>query len=121
MVTFGNYTFSPGEHRITPGRMALRGQLASGLSASGAALVPEGLTHRVIRQKGRLLADDSDGLHAICQEIELLIDGLPRDLTGSAGVTFPDVVMVQFEPAGSTRVGTRWAMDYRIDYVQVTP
>ncbi|MCC6681764.1 MAG: hypothetical protein IT445_12755 [Phycisphaeraceae bacterium] len=117
----GEKLFDSGPCRLHVGGRQLRHTLATPIGGDGDALRSDGRTGRVITQTGRLAADSLAALKARGDVIEDKLDGLPVTLIDQEGNAHQNVVMVRFEPSAARRIGPRWVVDYRIEYVQVTP
>ena len=122
MSTFdGQDLFSSGPHRFHVGWLALRHVLQLTPEQRGVRLSSQGQSGRAIAQTGDLLADDSGQLTALTQAVEDKLDGRAAELIDDLGRCWKQVVMLSFEPAAVRRVGPRWAVRYRITYLQVEP
>lgn len=118
-ITFGQEAlFASGPATIHVGGLSLRHARERPLSARGERVFSQGVTGRSITQIGTLLDDTPDGLEGQRESIERKLDGIPRKLTDDLDRTWPDVVMTAFEPEQISRIGARWRMRYRIEYVQ---
>ncbi len=117
----GENLFDSGPCRLHTGGRQLRHTLQSPISGDGEALRSDGRTGRGITQTGRLAADSLVGLKLLGDAIEDKLDGLPATLIDQEGNELQNVVMVRFEPGAARRIGPRWMVDYRVEYVQVTP
>ena len=118
-ITYGSDDlFSSGPARVDVGGLSLRYAQQKPLSARGLRLFSQGLSGRVITQTGELTADTAEGLHGQREAIEQKLDGCPRALVDDRGRTWSGVVMVAFEPGQLMRLGVRWKVAYRIEYVQ---
>ncbi|MFW6059379.1 MAG: hypothetical protein ACODAQ_04315 [Phycisphaeraceae bacterium] len=118
-ITFDNeFLFTSGPARIHVGGRSLRHATEHALGARGVQLFSQGVEGRPITQTGVLIADASEQLQQQVDAIEAKLDGVPRLLVDHLDRTWPNVVMVKFEPAAFTRLGPRWKTDYRIEYLQ---
>jgi hypothetical protein len=113
--------FGSGPHRFQIGGLTLRHVLQPTPGSRGVRLSHQGLDGRAITQTGELLADDPDALHQLVVAIEAQLDGEPRQLIDEFGRAWSNVVMLTFEPSVAARVGVRWRLPYRIQYLQLTP
>lgn len=117
----GNTLFASGPHRFTIGGIAQRTAERSLPGADGVRLSAMGKTGRTITQRGTLIADDIDALDAQSMAIEASLDGEPGELIDDLSRRWADVVMLEFAPERTRRVGARLAVDYTIRYSQVRP
>jgi hypothetical protein len=113
--------FRSGPHRFHVGGLALRHALQQSPAGEGVQLCAQGHAGRAITQTGDLVADDPVALQTLVSAIEALLDGQAHDLVDDLGRLWPDTVMLAFEPDAPRRLGPRWAVAYRIQYVQLTP
>lgn len=122
MIRFAGQTlFSSGPHRLAIGGLTLGHETQSVPGQAGARLAVSGQSARTITQQGTLLADSLPELRQQMVAIESLLDGQASDLTDEHDQTFANVVMTAFMPKVIGRIGRRWSVEYRIDYLQVTP
>jgi hypothetical protein len=112
--------FSSGPHRFHVGGLSLRHVLQPTMGTRSVAIAALGQSGRAIAQEGDLLADDPAALHALAGAIEECLDGRSAELVDDLDQSWPDTVMLAFEPAPPRRVGARWALAYRIQYLQLT-
>lgn len=117
----GQDLFSSGPHRFTPGGLTLVHETAHIPGEAGVRLTAVGQSARAIIQQGTLLADSLPELRQKMAAIESLLDGQSHPLLDDREQTFSDVVMTAFTPQVIGRIGTRWSVEYRIDYLQVSP
>jgi len=82
-------------------------------------VIGQGRSGRTIVQVGELLADTAAGMKVLMDRIEAKLDGLGHDLVDAHGRVWGETVMLAFEPGAMRRVGTRFRVSYRIDYVAV--
>lgn len=113
--------FESGPHRFEVGGVALRHVLNETPGGRGVRLSALGQHSRVIRQTGWLVADDVGRLGALIEAVEEKVDGQGYELVDDVGRVWAGVVMVKFEPGGVGRVGARWGVEYKIEYLQVEP
>ena len=123
MPTFRNKTnlFASGPSRIDDTGLALRHDTLPAADEQGVELLPRGVGPRSITQRGQLLADDLAQLREQTDAIEALLDGVPGSLIDDDRRTWPNTVMLAFEPKPVTRAGSRWSTLYTIRYQQVQP
>ena len=118
-ITFGNKAlFDSGPARVHIGGRSLRHATEPTLTAQQSHVFSQGTAPRTITQTGALIADTADDVQTLAEAIEQKLDGTPRSLVDHLGRTWADTVMVKFEPAPATQLGTRWKIDYRIEYLQ---
>ncbi len=123
MAIFRNKTnlFATGPSRIDDAGLALRHDTLPASDEQGVELLPRGISPRNITQRGQLLADDLTQLREQTDAIESLLDGVPGSLIDDDQRTWPNTVMLAFEPKPVTRAGSRWSVLYTIRYQQVQP
>jgi hypothetical protein len=113
--------FDSGPNRLTPGGLSLRHVLHETPGADGVQLTAHGRPGRAITQTGELMADDAAAMQSLTEAIEGKLDGQAHTLADTDGPTWPDVVMLSFEPQAVTRIGARVRLGYTIHYLQVNP
>lgn len=113
--------FGSGPHRLHIGGVSLRHVVQDTAGGIGVDLASHGTSARVITQIGELRADSRPQLRRLANLIEAQLEGLPGTLIDDTGESWDDVVMLKFEPEPPTRVGPRWSLAYRIDYLQLRP
>jgi hypothetical protein len=86
---------------------------------NGTRLTGLGRSARRIEQTGLLIADDLASLQQQLDAIEAMVDGAAYTLVDHLGRSYPNVMMVRFEPGPIERLGSRLAVGYHIDYQQV--
>ena len=111
--------FASGPHRIHVGGLSLRHVLQLTPDQRGVRLSSGGRSGRAITQVGDLIADDLTQLTALTDAIEAKLDGQAAELVDDLGRRWPATVMLSFEPGPVRRLGPRWAVSYRINYLQV--
>ncbi len=110
--------FGSGPHEfIDDGRRA-RHQEEPGPASGGARLRTLGTTARWLRLRGRLIADDADGLGLQLQRIEEALGQPPATLIDDRGREYPKTILVHFKPGGIIRMGTRLGLEYEADWRQ---
>jgi len=117
----GQDLFGSGPHEFRVGGLSLRHVITETPGGRGVRLTDQGRNGRAIEQTGALIADDIETLGELRQAIEEMIDGQIHDLVDHLGRCWSQTVMLSFEPEVATRVGARWQVKYRIQYLQVTP
>ncbi len=113
--------FSSGPHRFHIGGLSLRHVLHETPRSRGVQLSSQGVHGRAITQTGDLLADDPTQMRNLTDAIESKLDGHSHELIDVTGRSWPNTVMISFDPQPLARVGTRWRTPYRINYLQATP
>ncbi len=122
MTTFNNIDlFSSGPHDVQVGGLSLRHVLHEPASGDGVQLAAHGRHGRAVTQSGTLVADTPELLESLAAAVEAMLDGRAHDLLDPRGVAWPNVVMLSFDRRGTSRLGTRHQLHYRIQYLQVTP
>lgn len=120
MIRFdGEALFDTGPSRLTIGGVGLRHASQPALDGAGEQVAGQGRAARTITQHGTLRADSYQALLAQRAAIEAKLDGLAHTLTDAQGQSWPNVLMLRFEPSDITRLGPRWKLDYRIEYLQL--
>lgn len=119
-VTFdGQELFASGPARVEDRGASLRHAQQEPVGQLGARVVGQGRAARQLVQTGTLLADSPEELREQVTAIEAYLDGLPHELVDEHGRAWANVVMLAVEPRGLVGVGTRWKLEYRVNYVQV--
>ena len=113
--------FDAGPHSFHADGLVLRHATHENPGARGARVTGQGVRGRTITQTGQLFADDAMQMKQLTEAIEAKIDGQAHVLIDDHDRSWPDSVMLAFKPQSMRRVGTRWAITYRIEYLQVTP
>lgn len=122
MVTFDNEPlFDPGTSRFQFGPIKLRHAIQHMPGSSGAKIDAQGTEARQISQVGVLIANDPLALQARIDAIRQKLDGLPHTLVDHLGRTWADVVMASLDAEEIVRIGARWKVSYRIEYLQAIP
>lgn len=116
----GEDLFGSGAHGFHVGGVEQRRVRHAEAGADGAALTVLGKGSRRIEQEGTLLADDVGGLAEQVTRIEAVMDGRKAELVDDAGRRWPNVMMLKFEPGAIRRKGARLAVDYRVQWEQVS-
>lgn len=117
----GQNLFDSGPHHFEVGGIELRRSTHEPPGSVGVSIAAQGVTGRVIKQRGRLIADDAHALRVLTDAIEARIDGSPHELIDSHGRAWPGTVMLAFHPGPVTRLGPRATLNYRIEYLQLSP
>lgn len=115
----GKALFESGPATCEVGGTALRHVEHEPMRGDGVHVIGQGRSGRAIVQHGTLLGDTIDELQAQVAAIEAYVDGMSHALVDEHGRSWPDVVMLAFEPAAPRRMGVRWRIAYRITYQQV--
>lgn len=113
--------FSRGPSRLEIDGVRLRHISQPALAGRGIELAGQGQQGRSIIQYGTLRGTSYDALLAQRAAIEQMIDGLTHTLIDEQGEAWPNVVMLGFDPGDTQRLGPGWKLDYRIEYIQLTP
>ncbi len=122
MARFGGKAlFDSGPSEVRVGGLSIRHVLQQTPGGRGVRLTHLGHHGRSIVQEGVLVADDREGVRALGAGIEAMLDGVAYELVDGGGVSWAGVVMLSFEPEAVGRVGARWRMGYRVQYLQVAP
>ena len=122
MITYnGLDLFSSGVARIVPGPLESRDAVAEVPDSIGSLAIGQGQRARLIRQDGRLAADDSGALLALIEAVSSQVGVGSATLIDEHGHAWPGCVMRRFEPSGIARLGPRVYVTYRIEYLQTTP
>ena len=122
MSSFGGESlFDSGPHRFLVGGLSLRHTLHDAIGGAGVGLSPQGHRAREITQTGELLGDSRDALHDLMVGIEGKLDGQARQLVDELGRTWRDTVMLRFDSGPMARLGPRFRVAYKIEYLQLTP
>ncbi len=120
MPRFNNQNlFATGPALLHVGGRSLRHVIHQSPHRDGVALTAQGQSGRSITQRGDLMGDDPASVDAQRQSIEAALDGQAHDLDDDIGRRWTNVVMLSFEPGPVRRAGTRWAMSYRVTYLQL--
>ena len=117
----GQDLFSSGPHRFEAGGLELRHAMHESPGSDGVAVSGQGRNGRAITQTGELVADSSAALRTLAEAIEARLDGLPHNLVDDNDRIWSDTVMLLFDARSTQRLGRRWKLSYRIEYLQVTP
>jgi hypothetical protein len=121
MIRFdGQNLFDSGPSRLEIGGVGLRHASQPAIEGAGVRLASQGTRGRSIIQRGTLRADTPETLTMLRQAIEAKVDGQSYTLLDAHGRSWTNVVMLQFEPSPVERLGPRWKLDYRIEYLQLT-
>lgn len=119
MVTFDNQPlFDPGTSRFRIGPVKLRHAVQHLPGSLGARIDAQGTEARQITQSGVLIADDPAALQARVDAIRQKLDGRAHTLVDNLGRSWPDTVMTRFDAEDFVRVGARWKVGYRIEYLR---
>jgi hypothetical protein len=122
MIRFdGENLFASGPCRLAIGPLALRHAGQPALGGVGGHVAAQGVQGRSITQRGTLLADTPAGLASQRRAIEVKVDGQAHTLIDRFEASWPNVMMLRFEPGQAKRLGPRWQQTYRIDYEQTSP
>lgn len=122
MVTFDNEPlFESGTSRFWIGPVELRHAIQHVPGSLGARIDAQGTQARRIKQAGVLIADDPLALQARVDAIRQKLDGQAHTLVDNLGRSWSDTVMIRIEAGDFVRVGARWKVNYRIDYLQAIP
>lgn len=116
----GEYLFDSGPHRIAVGGESLRHTVYE-TPGGGVRVGGHGVTGRPIRQSGTLRADTHGELHWLLDRIRCKLDGQTSELVDHHGTRWSNLVMLKVDVDEPRPLGLRWAVDYRIDYLQVSP
>ena len=111
--------FQAGKAKITTGPIRLRYAAQPVLNMRGLRITAQGLHARSICQTGSLVGDNVEQLQQITRTIEEQLDGLAHTLTDDDGRSWPDTVMISFQPGSLIQLGPRWKLNYKIEYLQV--
>lgn len=115
----GQDLFGSGPHRFQIGGLSLRHVLQEVPGGQGVQLSGLGRHGRSILQSGHLVADDSKRMCELTAAIESKLDGLAHELVDDQGRSWPNTVMIRFDPGPEERVGMRWHRAYRVEYLQI--
>lgn len=115
----GKDLFGSGPHTFTVHGLSQRHAEHEQPGVDGVQITAMGRTGRSIDQSGTLLADDIASLQSQLDAIEAAMTGEAGELVDHFGRSWPDVLMLEFKPAGVRRVGVRLAADYTVRYSQV--
>ncbi len=115
----GEYLFESGPHRFEIGGEALR-HTTHQMPGGGVRLSVHGTTGRPISQTGTLRADTTVELYRVLDRIRCKLDGQASVLVDDHSQQWPNVVLLAIEADKPRRIGLRWGLDYRIQYLQVT-
>lgn len=115
----GQALFDSGPYQFHVGGMSLRHVVQDTPGGMGVRLSDLGTKGRAIVQEGDLIADDMGALQGLIDAVEAKVDGLAHELIDDQDRSWPGVVMLAFEPQPVTRLGPRWRVRYRIEYLQV--
>ncbi len=113
--------FDSGPHRFHIGGLSLRHVLNEVPGGRGVRLSALGQHGRAITQTGDLVADHPSQIQALMDAIEAKLDGQIRTLVDDIGRSWPNTVMLSFDPKPMVRVGPRVRISYTIQYLQVVP
>jgi hypothetical protein len=117
----GQDLFSSGPHSILPGPWQRSLERRSFPGIDGELVLDMGLRARLIRQAGRLRASTAVQLAELIGAIEAFLDGQSHTLVDNHGLTYPGVVLEQFEPTTAMRRGRGFWCDYACRYLQLPP
>jgi len=117
----GQDLFSSGPHAFRVRGLSQRHQLVEQPTIDGARVVPLGRTARIIDQFGALYGDSVAQLQSVLDAIESASDGTPGLLVDDLGRPWPDMVLVEFNPARIRRAGVRLGVNYTLRYIQTRP
>ena len=120
MVTFDNQPlFEPGTSRFQIGPTQLRHTVQDMPGSLGARIDAQGTEARRIIQTGVLVADDPVALQARIDAVRQKLDGRAYTLIDNLGRSWPDTVMTRLDAEAFVRIGARWKVGYRVEYLQV--
>ncbi len=111
--------FGSGPSRAELGGLSLRHALHQGIGGQGVQLSAQGRSGRAIAQSGELYADKPAGLTTQTSAIEAMLDGRAYRWSDGLGHELEGVVMLSFEAGPMRRVGTRWSVSYKVNYLQL--
>lgn len=117
----GENLFGSGPHRFHIGGLSLRHVLHETAGGRGVRLSALGQHGRSITQAGKLIADSPDGLQILIDAVEAKLDGLSHVLVDDQGRSWPNTVMLSYDPGAVARAGARIQVSYGIQYLQLTP
>ncbi len=119
MATLDNeMLFDPGTSRLRVGPIKLRHTIQDMPGSLGARIDAQGTQARQITQTGVLIADGPAALQARVDAVRRKLDGRAHTLADNLGRSWPDTVMTRFDAQEFVRVGARWKVGYRIEYLQ---
>lgn len=119
MVTFDNQPlFDPGTSRFQVGPIRLRHAVQHMPGSLGSRIDAQGTEARRIIQAGVLIANDPLALQARVDAVRQKLDGRAHTLMDNLGRSWPDTVMIRIDAEEFVRVGARWKVGYRIEYLQ---
>ena len=122
MITFDDDNlFESGPARLQIGGQTLRHASEPAVDGRGVQIASQGTRARSITQHGTLTADTPSSLRDQRETIEAKLDGLGHTLIDATGQPWSNVVMLRFEPGQHHRLGPRWQLTYRIEYLQLLP
>ncbi len=120
MIRFGeNDLFGSGACRAEVGGLSLRHALHQGMGGQGVQLSAQGRSGRAIAQTGELYADSPEALTGQTGAIEAMLDGKAHRWSDGLGRALEGVVMLSFDAGPTRRVGTRWGVSYKVNYLQL--
>ncbi|NJL31003.1 MAG: hypothetical protein HC898_04895 [Phycisphaerales bacterium] len=120
MIQFGEKNlFATGPSWAHIGGLSLRHALQQVPGGQGVQLSPQGRSGRSIKQRGELFGDSPEALSSQTRAIEAMLDGRAYRWCEEGVRELDDVVMLSFEPGPMRRVGTRWELTYRVEYLQL--
>lgn len=119
MVTFDNQPlFGSGTCRFLIGPIKLRHTIQDMPGSLGAKIDAQGTEARQIIQVGTLIADDPVALQARVDAVRQKLNGRAYTLIDHLDRPWPDTVMVRLDAEDFVRIGARWKVGYRIEYLQ---
>jgi len=117
----GQNLFGSGAHQFHVGGLTLKHMLHEVPGGRGVRISAQGYTGRGITQTGDLLADTPEQLRGLMDAVEACLDGRVGELRDEIGRLWANVVMLSWEPAPMRAAGSRWAVAYRVQWLQLTP
>ena len=122
MATFnGQDLFASGPVYFRVGAPSLRHVTHAAPNGQGIQLASQGREAREITQAGTLTADTIAKIQQQIDAIETNLDGQASTLVDELERSWSNTVMIRFEPKSPVRIGVRWKLEYKIDYLQVMP
>lgn len=110
--------FGSGPHEFIDDGRQTRHQEEAGPGSTGVRLRTLGTGGRWLRLRGRLIADDADGLGEQLERIEEALGQPPGTLIDDRGRAYEKTILVHFKPGGVIRMGTRLGLEYEADWRQ---
>lgn len=98
-------------------------QTRRSLGLGGAGSLPRGSLEFGILVTGRLVAESSEALDDLVNQVQIHIDSPPSpgELIDDRGISYPDLCFVRFDQTGPIETGRAWAFPFRARFLRLRP